>query len=92
MDGGALTRLPHDALADLAALYALDLLADAEVTDFEAHLASCAECRGEVREYRETASALAFAARSLDADTVLRTRVVDAALTARSGSRGTIRK
>lgn len=44
---------------ELGAAYALDALDPAERATYEAHFASCAICRGEVAEHRETAAALA---------------------------------
>jgi anti-sigma-K factor RskA len=43
----------------LSGAYALDALDDIERTQFARHLATCAECRAEVRSFTETASHLA---------------------------------
>jgi len=50
--------------SELAAPYALGALAPDERARFEAHLAECAACRGEVRELREVTVLLADAAPS----------------------------
>lgn len=41
--------------------YVLDLLEPGELKDFEAHLATCDECRSEVEQFRETMGVLADA-------------------------------
>ena len=43
----------------LSGAYAVDALDDAERTEFEEHLAVCAECRAEVASFRETAGLVA---------------------------------
>jgi|tagenome__1003787_1003787.scaffolds.fasta_scaffold20841622_1 anti-sigma-K factor RskA len=43
----------------LSGAYAVDALDDSERTEFEEHLAECAECRAEVASFRETAALLA---------------------------------
>jgi anti-sigma-K factor RskA len=45
----------------LSGAYAVDALDDAERTEFEQHLAECAECRAEVASFRETSALLAEA-------------------------------
>ena len=45
---------------DLTAAYALDALAPDEVEAYERHLSQCEECRDQLAELSETASALAF--------------------------------
>jgi len=67
----------HEA-TELAALYALGALEEAEAKVFASHLADCEECRAEVRAYDEVASNLV---RGLVADAPppgLRVRVLDA--------------
>ena len=43
----------------LSGAYAVDALDDDERTEFEQHLAVCAECRAEVASFRETAALIA---------------------------------
>jgi anti-sigma factor RsiW len=50
----------HD-LHLLTGVYAVDALTDAEVAEFEKHLARCASCAEEARGLRETAARLAMA-------------------------------
>ncbi|MGA8247905.1 MAG: zf-HC2 domain-containing protein, partial [Nocardioides sp.] len=45
----------------LSGAYAVDALDDAERAQFEAHLATCPECRAEVRSFSETAALIAEA-------------------------------
>jgi anti-sigma-K factor RskA len=52
--------MPSDIHA-LSGAYAVDALDDIERTEFESHLAECAECRAEVTSLRETAALLAEA-------------------------------
>jgi anti-sigma-K factor RskA len=48
----------HDEAADLVALYVVDALSPAEREGFEAHLASCTECREEVAGMRDVSARL----------------------------------
>jgi anti-sigma factor ChrR (cupin superfamily) len=68
--------MPHDAQAEQLELYALGLLDEEENRQLEAHLAECAECRGEVRELVETGVALARTAPPLAPRPELRDRVL----------------
>jgi anti-sigma-K factor RskA len=66
----------HDEYRDILALAALDAADGEELRDFEAHLASCAECRAQLREMRGAASALALAAPPVAPSPELRTRLL----------------
>src|ERR1700754_5091458 len=48
----------HDRWEDAAGSYVLNALGDEETLAYEAHLASCPECRAEVSELRVAAEAL----------------------------------
>ena len=73
---------PHS----LSGAYALDALeTEAEHDRFTRHLSRCPSCAGEVRGFREVATAMAFAA-AAEAPPGLRTRVLTAA--ADPGCRG----
>ena len=74
---------------DAAAAYALDALDDAERLEFEQHLSGCAICEGEVTELRDTAASLAFAAPEVRPRAMLRQRILDEAVGARSVVGGT---
>ena len=70
---------PRRDLHSLAGVYALDALATpAERERFEKHLSSCQSCGGEVRGFREVATAMAFAA-SAEPPPELRMRVLTTA-------------
>lgn len=66
-----------DDLHQLAAAYALDALSDEERERFEAHLADCEECRGEVAGFQDTAALLGSGAAER-APERMRSRVLDA--------------
>ena len=53
------SRLSHDDIRDLLAVYALDAVDADEAETIELHLRDCPRCRAEVADHRETASALA---------------------------------
>lgn len=61
---------------ELAAPYALGALDAEERARFEAHLATCAECRGEVQSLREVAALLAESAPAATTPATLRERVL----------------
>jgi anti-sigma-K factor RskA len=69
----------HDALRSLAGAYALGVASEAERREFEAHLATCAECRQELAEIRRVNDALAMAPPAATPPAHLRRRIVDAA-------------
>jgi anti-sigma-K factor RskA len=69
----------HEAWLESAAAYALGALDTAECAAFEAHLASCARCRGAVHESREVAGLLAHSAPETEPPAALRARVLAAA-------------
>jgi anti-sigma-K factor RskA len=65
-----------NALHELTAAYALDALDEREAAEYEAHLARCDRCRDELTEFRETASALAYAVEAPAPSPDLRDRIV----------------
>ncbi len=71
--------MSHDDLRELSGGYALGALSDADRRAFEAHLSTCAECAGEVRELVAVASGLAHAVPQVDPPAALRARVLSAA-------------
>ena len=71
-------RLHHDDLHTLTGCYAIDALPDAELDEFERHLARCGSCAAEVRGLRETAARLALAT-AAQAPAPMRARVLAAA-------------
>jgi anti-sigma-K factor RskA len=72
--------MTHDELRELTGGYALGVLSDSDRAALEAHLATCAECAREVREFTGVASSLAFAAPQVDPPAALRERVLRAAV------------
>ena len=70
----------HDALRSLAGAYALGVASEAERREFDAHLATCEECRHELAEIRRVNEALAMATPAAAAPPAdLRRRIVEAA-------------
>jgi anti-sigma-K factor RskA len=66
---------PHD----LVAPYALGALDQDEREDFERHLAGCEQCRTQLAELEEAATALAYAAEGPEPPQELRDRILEAA-------------
>jgi anti-sigma-K factor RskA len=66
-------------LHDLAAPYALHALDEDERAAFERHLEECHDCRAQLVELQEAATALAYAAEGPDPSPALRERVLEAA-------------
>jgi anti-sigma-K factor RskA len=64
---------------ELSAAYALDALDPAERREYEEHLTHCAECRGAVAAFHETAAALAYDAEMPAPPPALRERILDRA-------------
>lgn len=68
-----------NALHDLTAAYALDALDPEDAREYEAHLARCEQCRAELAELSESASALAYAVEAPAPPPALRTRILEQA-------------
>ena len=71
---------PHE----LTAAYALDALDSEEAAGYERHLGQCAECREQLAELNESATALAFGAVAPAPPERLRASILDAAAAERS--------
>jgi anti-sigma-K factor RskA len=69
---------------DLTAAYALDALDPDQVEAYERHLSQCEECREQLAELNETATALAFATVAPAPPARLRTSILDAAAAERT--------
>lgn len=90
--------MTHEAYLEMAAAQALGALDPVERASFEAHAASCAECRAALAEYADVAGLLAFAAPAVAARDAagLRSRIlqqaapVRAIASARSGRRAIV--
>jgi anti-sigma-K factor RskA len=68
-----------DALHDLTAAYALDALEPEEAHRYEAHLARCERCQGELATLSESAAALAHATDAPAPPAELRARILEEA-------------
>ena len=66
-------------LHDLTAAYALDALDSDEAREYEAHLARCERCRGELASLSEAAGALAYATDAPAPPAELRARILQQA-------------
>ena len=69
---------------DLTAAYALDALDPEEAEAYERHLSQCEECREQLAELNETATALAFGAVAPAPPARLRASILDATAAERS--------
>jgi len=69
----------NDDLHELIAAYALDVLDADEKKAYEAHLATCEQCRHDLAQLTETVGALALAAEPAEPPDRLRSRILDAA-------------
>lgn len=68
----------HDQLGEQAAPYALGALSPAERAEFEAHLATCAQCAAEVRTFSSVAGELAQTAPAAEPSPAVRERLMAA--------------
>jgi anti-sigma-K factor RskA len=68
--------MAHDALHDLTPGYALDALDETERAAYEAHLATCEQCRDELARMQDTVGTLAYAVSSPAPPAELRDRIL----------------
>ena len=71
--------MTHEELRELSGGYALGVLDEPERLAFERHLATCASCAAEIRDFTAVASALALDVPQVDPPPSLRERVLRAA-------------
>jgi anti-sigma-K factor RskA len=71
--------MTHDELRELSGGYALGVLDEPERRAFEQHLATCASCAAEIRDFTAVASALALDVPQVEPPRSLRERVLRAA-------------
>jgi anti-sigma-K factor RskA len=71
--------MAHNAVHDLTPAYALDALDERERAEYEAHLATCADCRAELASLQESASSLAYAVTAPAPPPTLRERILEQA-------------
>jgi len=69
-------KMVHEDYKEMLALQALDALEGDDVRVLETHLASCSECRLELRELRDASSLMAYAANQLEPSAELRSRIL----------------
>lgn len=69
--------MAENAVHDLTPAYALDALDEHERAEYEAHLATCEDCRAELASLQSTASALAFAVPAPTPPRALRERILE---------------
>lgn len=69
--------LTHETMRELSGLYVLGALAPTDLTEFEAHLATCEICRAEVSALRPVAAALPGTVAQVDPPALLRGRVLE---------------
>jgi anti-sigma-K factor RskA len=79
--------MEHEELKDLLAVEAAGALAEDERRPLDAHLASCGECRRELRELRDAAAMLAYAVEPAEPPAHLRARVLERARTEGAAAR-----
>jgi anti-sigma-K factor RskA len=71
--------MANEAVHDLTPAYALDALDEHERAEYEAHLATCEECRVELASLQESASALAYSVPAPAPPPELRERILEQA-------------
>lgn len=76
--------MAHEAVHDLTAGYALDALDERDRAEYEAHLATCEQCRAELAALQESASSLAYAVPAPAPPPQLRERILEQARSERS--------
>src|SRR5262245_38748112 len=74
----------HDAFQDAPAAYALGAFDQDERLSFEAHLASCPICQGEVAQFRRVAAALGASTDAVNPPASLKARTLQRATSQRS--------
>lgn len=76
--------MANEAVHDLTPAYALDALDERERAEYEAHLATCEECRAELASLQEGAASLAYSVPAPAPPPALRERVLEQARSERS--------
>jgi anti-sigma-K factor RskA len=92
--------MTHQDYKEMLPLYSLEVVEEAEGRALEQHLATCADCRGEVGQWRDTTSMLAYAASPASPAPELRSRIIEALRSSKrkpvaraaSGSGGVVRE
>lgn len=69
--------ISHEEEKEMLAAHALGALDPVDARRVEEHLDACAECRAEMEEWRDTASALAYIAPAAEPSPALRSRILE---------------
>lgn len=69
--------ISHEEEKEMLAAHALGALDQEEARRVEEHLATCAECRAEMEEWRDTSSALAYTVAAAEPSPGLRARILE---------------
>ena len=69
--------MSHEDYREMLPLYSLGVLEEAEERALKDHLTGCAECRRELNQWGDTASALAYGAKPAEPSPDLRSRILD---------------
>ncbi len=81
----------HETMRELSGLYVLGALAQTDLTEFEAHLATCEICRAEVSALRPVAAALPGTVAQVEPPALLRGRVLESITGQSTSSRARVR-
>lgn len=80
----------HEDYKEMLALQALDALEETDTPELTAHLSTCAECRTELNDLRDTSALLAFAAPAVEPPVELRSRILDTVRLQNASARSTV--
>lgn len=69
--------ISHEEEKEMLAAHALGALDEVEARRVEEHVEACAECRAELEEWRDTASAIAYTATPAEPSEALRSRILE---------------
>jgi anti-sigma-K factor RskA len=67
----------HEDYKEMIAAHALGAIDEAEARELETHIEACAECRAELKTWRDTTAALAYAAPSVEPRAALRSQILN---------------
>ena len=69
--------ISHTEEKEMLAAHALDALDERDARRVEEHLATCAECRAELEEWREIASTIALSVKAAEPSSELRSKIME---------------
>jgi anti-sigma-K factor RskA len=79
--------MDHQVYQELLVPHALNALEPREARELEAHVENCAECRAELKSFRDGAALLAHAAEPAEPRPEIRARILESVRTERTGDR-----